>query len=362
MSIRVIELFAGIGAPRCALERVSKATGVEFEFLGISEIDKFAIQSYEAIFGKTENFGDIKNIEKLPDADLWVYGFPCQDISRAGLKKGIDEGTRSGCLLEVMRLLETSKRPEWLVMENVADLVSKRFLPDFEAYIDYLSSLGYQSKWQVMNASKHGVAQSRKRVIMVSRLDAEPPEFPEEEPLTKCLGDYLEDDADPKYFLSQKMLDGFRRSSDFNQRERDACGCKFSIKDVKEVAFSITTKPGQRMTDNFIVDRKTDCHRVGTIDTIKGHDLMKRVYGVDASSPTIPTATGGGHIPKIMPNSECIRRLSPRECWRLMDRSDEEFDKAMCVCSDTQLYKQAGNSIVVRVLEKVFLQMFGGSL
>lgn len=122
--IKVIELFSGIGAQRKALQRL----GLEHEIVGVSEIDKYAHQSYEAIFGETDNFGDITKIEKLPYADLWTYSFPCTDISVSGKQLGLN-GTRSGLLYEVERLLNISKDnnepPKYLLLENVKNLVGK---------------------------------------------------------------------------------------------------------------------------------------------------------------------------------------------------------------------------------------------
>lgn len=149
--IKVIELFSGIGAFRKALERLN----IEHEVIGISEIDKFAIQSYNAIYGDTYNFGDISKIDKLPYCDLLTYGFPCQDISVAGLQKGIEKGTRSGLLYEVQRLLKEYKNnnelPKYLIMENVKNLVGKKFKTKFDEWLDYLESLGYTNYWKVLN-------------------------------------------------------------------------------------------------------------------------------------------------------------------------------------------------------------------
>ena len=114
--MRVFSLFSGIGAFEKALENI----GIDFELVGFSEIDKYAIQSYEAMYGKTRNYGDISKINKLDYADMWTYGFPCQDISVAGEQLGIIKGvTRSGLLYEVQRLLTTSKEcnelPKFLI-------------------------------------------------------------------------------------------------------------------------------------------------------------------------------------------------------------------------------------------------------
>lgn len=156
--IKVNELFAGIGAFRKALERLN----IPHEIVGISEIDKYAIKSYEAIYGATRNYGDISKVAKLDYADLWTYGFPCQDISQAGHQAGIIKGeTRSGLLYEVERLLsvaaEHEELPKYLILENVKNLVGKKFIKQFEAWLSWLDELGYNSYWQVINAKDCGI-------------------------------------------------------------------------------------------------------------------------------------------------------------------------------------------------------------
>lgn len=160
--LTVNELFSGIGAFRKALIRLD----IPYEIVGISEIDKYAIKSYEAIYGKTFNYGDITQVEALRYADLWTYGFPCQDISRAGLEAGIIKGeTRSGLLYEIQRLLEVAKRnnqlPKYLILENVKNLVGKKFKSQFLAWLEYLDVLGYNTYWC-------GIPQNRERVFAVS--------------------------------------------------------------------------------------------------------------------------------------------------------------------------------------------------
>lgn len=117
--IKIIELFAGIGAYSEALKNLQ----LDFDIFGISEIDKYALQSYQAIHGKVNNYGDIKEIKKLDYADIWVYSSPCQDISVAGQQKGLQAGTRSSLLFEVGRLLKVAqnenKLPKFLILENV---------------------------------------------------------------------------------------------------------------------------------------------------------------------------------------------------------------------------------------------------
>lgn len=167
--LRVNELFSGIGSQTKALTRA----GVDHKVIGISEIDKPAIQSYTALYGETYNYGDISKVDRLKDADFWTYSFPCVDISNAGNMAGISEGTRSGLLLQVKRLLEVSEKPSYLMLENVSMLLSSKFKGDFLEWVGYLDSIGYDTKYSLINASKQGIPQNRVRLIAVSKLRSE---------------------------------------------------------------------------------------------------------------------------------------------------------------------------------------------
>lgn len=253
--LTVNELFSGIGAFRKALINLN----IPYEIVGISEIDKFSIQSYEAMYGKTRNYGDISKIKKLDYADLWTYGFPCQDISQAGKQAGIVKGkTRSGLLYEVERLLtksvEDGEYPKYLIMENVKALVGKKFIKDFDAWIFRLSELGYETYWKVINAADYGIPQKRERVIAVSiRRDLHKSfEFPAPIPLKFSFRDALEEYPDSKYFLSNDMYefcterDQYCKSHNLGYRftplERESC----------KIAKTITTREGSRIENNFI--------------------------------------------------------------------------------------------------------------
>ena len=152
--MKVIELFAGIGSQRKALDRL----GINHEVAAIVEWDKYAYKSYEAIHGKTLNLGDIRKVEKLPYCDLLTYSFPCQDLSVAGKGAGIKEGTRSGLLYEVERLLKVyENKPTYLLLENVKNLVGKQHKPDFDKWLLTLEQMGYSNYWQVLNAKHYGI-------------------------------------------------------------------------------------------------------------------------------------------------------------------------------------------------------------
>ena len=252
--IRLIELFAGIGSQRQALKNI----GIECETVGISEIDKYAIKSYEAIHGPTKNFGDICKIDKLPEADLWTYSFPCQDISVAGKLAGIEEGTRSGLLYQVERLLNVANEdgtlPKYLLLENVKNLVSKRFIGDFNKWLDFLSGLGYTNYWKILNAKDYGIPQNRERVFCVSiRGEHNPFNFPRKQELKLKLKDLLEEEVDEKFYLSQKMINCFMSDGTgrYPRRERFL---KNINRENQEIGNAVTTLAGNRPTDNFVID------------------------------------------------------------------------------------------------------------
>lgn len=201
-TITVNELFSGIGAQKKALQRI----GIEHKIIGISEIDKYAIRSYEAMYGETFNYGDIRTIERLNYADLWTYSFPCTDISVAGKQEGINENTRSGLLYQVQRLLEIAKKdntlPKYLLLENVKNLVGKKFKQQFLEWLEYLDGLGYNTYWQVLNAKDYGIPQNRERVYGVSirkDIDDGKFKFPEKVILNKRLADLLEKEVNESF-------------------------------------------------------------------------------------------------------------------------------------------------------------------
>ena len=286
--LRLIELFAGIGSQTQALKNI----GVPHKVVAISEIDKYAIQSYEAMHGKVNNLGDIRAIKALPDADLWTYSFPCQDISVAGKGAGIKEGTRSGLLFEVERLLnvasESGTLPKYLLLENVKNLVSKKFKADFDRWLSFLSSLGYTNYWQILNAKDYGIPQNRERVFCVSiRGEHSPFVFPEKQELKLRLRDMIDAVVDEKYYLKESTIRSIINST-FNSR-RD------SIKTGDQVANTLLArdwKGPQCVQVGEVVGEKWD----------KMHDISRRVYEPDGISPTVHCQQGGNTELKIAEN------------------------------------------------------------
>lgn len=392
--IRLIELFAGVGSQAMAL----KAIGANFEHWKVVEFDKYAIASYNAIHGTEFPTIDVTQIHgkdlEIVDVEnytyLLTYSFPCTDLSVAGKMLGMEEGsgTRSSLLWEVKRLIEECENlPQVLMMENVPQVHGAKNMASFQAWLKFLESKGYSSFWQDMNAKNYGVAQSRNRTIVISFLGGGSFKFPQPYELTKRMKDYLEDNVDKRYYLTSEKAK------------------VFIDKLVKE----------SRLSKCHMINTQSS-EVIGQMDNTIDHtfESANRVYDVNALAPTLPTCCGGGLQPKII---ECvamrgrgedneqqlevrgggitntittvqkdnmileqsivddlyakewvwevdgqkylirIRKLTPREFWRLMDFSDEDFEKAQAVNSNTQLYKQAGNSIVKNVLCEVFKEL-----
>ena len=174
--VRLFEAFSGVGCQAMALKRITD----NYELVGFSEIDKYAIQSYKAIHGEVKNYGDITKMEKIPECDIFTYSFPCQDLSLAGKQKGLGQGTRSGLVYEVLRLLHnTEKKPKVLIMENVSALISATFVNQFNEIQLELEQLGYKNYNEVLNAKDYGIPQNRERIFMISILGDCSYTFPE---------------------------------------------------------------------------------------------------------------------------------------------------------------------------------------
>lgn len=392
---KLFEAFSGIGCQRMAFNRL----GIDYEMVGVSEIDKYALQSYMAIHGETKNYGSITDIQSLPEVDVFTWSFPCTDLSKAGKQKGLTN-TRSGLVYEVLRILHnTELKPKVLIMENVVDLVQTKFINEFNEIQLELEQMGYTNYVETLNAKNYGVAQNRDRVFMVSILGQYYYEFPKPIPLEKRLKDYLEDDVDEKYYLSDKLLNFFIENSKNNEEKGN--GFRFRPKEDDSVANTITTLAGNRMDDNFIkipedtqkgyskayvgdgvyINRphqkrgvvqkemiqtlKTSGADVGVVVKNKNYTeysmkkIIDNICDLDGNSktitanpqrPTIDSAT-------LVKRNLRIRKLTPLECWRLMGIDDECFHKADKVCSNSQLYKQAGNGIVVDVFAAILKTM-----
>lgn len=241
MKIRLLELCAGYGSQALALKNL----GIEV-YSEIAEFDKYASQAYMQLHGETKNYGDIYTIDetKLPYFDMITYSTPCQDFSVAGKGKGGDKGsgTRSSLLWECERIIRAVK-PKYLLMENVKNLLSDKHRHNFNEWFKVLEGMGYTNYYKVLNAKDYGIPQNRERIFCVSILGGGQYLFPNPKPLEKRLKDMLEDNVDEKYYLSDISVNRLLK-------RRDGLGYKPCING--EVAVTLTTKPGQRNSDNYI--------------------------------------------------------------------------------------------------------------
>lgn len=396
--LKVKSQFTGIGAFEAALRNI----GANFKVVGFSEIDKHAIKSYCAIHNIDEslNYGDISKIEKgkLPDFDILVGGSPCQSFSVAGHRKGFED-TRGTLFFQYIETLK-EKQPKYFVFENVKGLINHDKGNTLNVMAQSFSEVGYRIDMELLNSKYFRVPQNRERIYIIgiredlvensqwsidaknnavmskgkrrlNDLDIKTFNFnwPKQNEVSTVLREILEEYVDDKYYLSQEKTNSLVEQLE-NQKNMNM--------------------------------PSTEPVMLGHVD-LKGHDAIKRVYSSSGISPTLTTMGGGHREPKfavekkvravLTPDREekrqnerrfkedgeasftvntidihgdaignypkyRIRKLTPLECWRLQAFDDEDFEKAMVAgISSSQLYKQAGNSITVTVLEEIFKEL-----
>lgn len=446
--------FSGVGAFDQALIRL----GIEQEKLFACDMDKFARQTYIYNFGEPDYYPENVYSREIPEKSLDIYmtSPPCQSFSLAGKRQG--ENSDKGILFYNSHEFIKKNKPRYFIFENVKGLLSDNEGKTFQRWIDYLGgksvngnpvifpheeSTPYHVYYRVLNSKEHGVPQNRERIFIIGIRDNEDNNFsfPMPIPLKKRLKDILEPVVDEKYFLSDKMIDGLLATN--NKHESKGNGFKFECKKLEDIANSITTKAGQRGTDNFISDEIIQIN-----DPVHSND---RIYSDEGISPTLNTMQGGNRQPfvhvsepnvinplkdkteygwhfeqnvydengitralkasdgsgnrlkvivdeeykigdirgrnpenpksiksglqtvqmleinengvsnaltkvqkdNVLVSKQKIRRLTPTECFRLMDFNDD-FKWNV---SDSQAYKQAGNSIVVSCLVEIIKKL-----
>lgn len=310
--IRLIELFAGIGAQAKALENLH----ANFEHYKACEFDKYALASYNAIHNTDFKVSDITQLHasdlEIVDTDKYeyilTYSFPCQSLSLAGKQEGMEENsnTASSLLWEVKRILSECKElPQILLMENVPQVHSKKNIDNFEKWQNFLTSLGYKNYWQDLNAKDYGIPQNRNRCFMISILNSEGIySFPKKEELKLRLKDMLEEEVEEKYYLSDRMIDYIVA----NNEKWTGNNNKSLVN--KSIASTINTNEGNRRCDasNYIVKGLPENIDLKCIGSLKGSGLpwdkmynqLCKVYNPDGCSPTIDTMQGGNRQPKII--------------------------------------------------------------
>ena len=317
--LRVLSLFSGIGA----FEKALTNQGIEYELLGFSEIDKYAVKSYCAIHNESMDkcLGDITKIDisSIPDnIDLLTHGSPCTSFSLAGKQAGGDEGsgTPSSLLWYSVEIIR-QKKPKMVLWENVANVLSEKHKHNFDKYLAVLDDLGYTNAYVVLNGKDFGVAQNRNRLICISVLG-------------DCDLSRLEDRIG---YRSPKV-----------------------IRDILEDTYPdnmLLTRPVRPLKST----RNAVCIAIG--QSSNNGSQGGKVYSIDGVFPTICAGTHGYALGYILDDKNVYRKITPLEAFRLMGFSDEDYEKAKSTKnSETQLYKQAGNSIVVPMLEEIYKVIF----
>lgn len=301
--VQILELFGGIGSPRCALRNL----GIPTKAIDYVEIDEKAVRSYNNMFSEDLPYKTQSVVGWNLKPDILIHGSPCQDFSIAGHQRGADEGseTRSSLMWETIHIIEQMGewKPQYVIWENVKNVKSKHMIANFVRYQKELERMGYTNNYEVLDAREFGLPQARERVFTISCLKGEKFNFDEliRTPM-QDIRNFLEDnDSVPEvYDVTQPSV-------------RNVIG-QTGIKRatvIKDYAFTITTR--QDRTPAQVID------------------------------------CGGGRF----------RYLTELECWRLQGYTDEDFKRAKAVHKRagryyTALYKQAGNSIAVPIFESIF--------
>jgi DNA (cytosine-5)-methyltransferase 1 len=450
--IKVGSDFSGVGAFNQALMRL----GIDYEEIFACDMDKFARQTFIHNYGEPKYYPTNVYDREIPEESLDIYmtSPPCQSFSLAGKRQGKDDSKGRGILFFNSYEFIQKNKPRFFIFENVKGLLSDDGGKTFSEWINMLGgksvnglpvlfpydeSVPYHVYWKVLNAKEHGVPQNRERVFIIGIRDDKDNTFtwPTEEYLVKRLKDILEEKVDDKYFLSEKMINGFLAHNKRHIEEKNQDGFNWKPKDENQIANCLRANAALAATDNTIkvgfVNQDTQASTVYSEDglsqtmTAGTHGYaMGYIQVKSATSKGFEEATENDSINFSVPNSETrrgrvgkgvaqtldtqcnqgvmigafrgrnldnpsdrttglqteqrleiningtsntltsvqkdnvvvdnykIRRLTPRECFRLMDFPDT-FD--FSVVSDSQAYKQAGNSIVVRVLEKIISKL-----
>jgi DNA (cytosine-5)-methyltransferase 1 len=356
------------------------------------------------------NLGDISKLDynAIEDFDLLNLSFCCTDISNAGQQKGLKNTdgtpTRSGLVKYGIEVVKT-KRPKYIMIENVKALIQKKFIDDFYDIVSEIESYGYKcyypkkennkqvllyenhydkknSSPKCLNAKDYGVAQNRERIFVIcvrNDIDDGVFEFPQGFDSGLRLKDFLEDEVDEKYYLSQEYNDRFKAS--LNNKELqdkiphdgimealgttqpiDAQGtnCRHWVHNTEKLVGALSATDYKQPKQILESNKPIEAGYYPYPNSDKKHQ-SNTVYSPIGLSPTLDTMQGGNRQPKINfdVSNFRIRKLTPKECWRLMGFNDECFDRAKELgISDSALYKEAGNSIVVNCLYYIFKELF----
>lgn len=302
--LQILELFGGIGSPRCALRNI----GIPVKSIDYVEIDENAVRSYNAMFRDELEYKTQSVVGWNLKPHIAIHGSPCQDFSIAGHQKGADEGseTRSSLMWETINIIKQMGiwKPQVVIWENVENVRSKHMIANYNRYLTEMQKLGYSNSFETLDARDFGLPQARKRVFTISILGQEPFDFSDliKTPM-RNINEFLEKDVDDVYLVTQPSV----------LNVIGAKGIKRTTV-IKDYAYTITTR--QDRTPAQVID------------------LHNGKY----------------------------RYLTERECWRLQGYTDEDFDRAEKEQVrkgryKMALYKQAGNSIAVPIFESIFRKL-----
>lgn len=382
-----------------------------FDWFRLAKKKTMDLEKYWLACKVSKNLGDISKIDELPYADFWTCSFPCTDISIAGNMKGLDpdSGTRSSLLWENIRLLKKAKEnntlPQYIMVENVKNLVSKKFIESFNNLISIFNDIGFNVYWSVINGKNCGVPQNRERVFVIAiRKDIDKEKFAFPKPFDNGLRlkDILENHVEQKYYLSDTAKRKFKlfsesygtdikvagslnpnknvqdrvrvldtkgisqglRATDYKDPVKIVQGIDKSVNDTKTIEYAncITSREDRGVSNRksegtAILEQTHFPNRLGNIyGENKGTGYAGNVWDSDVVSPTLTTMQGGNRQPMIIQNDEVydvkIRKLTPRECYKLMGLTFKDCDNAKNLgVADTHLYRQAGNGIITNCCE-----------
>lgn len=314
--IKILELFGGIGAPRKALINL----GVQHKSIDYVEFNEKAVRSYNAMFDNRYASQDVRGYDLKPD--ILIHGSPCQDFSIGGKQYGgnVEDGTRSSLMFETIQIIRNLGvwKPKTVIWENVPNVLNKRHIDAFNHYVDDLGQLGYTTNYEILDARDFGIPQARKRLYAISQLNGEFFNFEllEKVPM-RNINEFLSNNYGKQHLVNQPSM--IKR-----------------IKDIYKVS-----------PNNF----------QGMLETITDYSWTVTTKQDRCPNAGIIKLKNGGY-----------RVITELEAWRLMGFDDEDYYAALAEHpgvkgkKNTTLYHQAGNSIVVQVLEAIFKELLKGAL
>ena len=320
--MKLLSLFTGIGA----FEKALKNLNIPIEVVAFCEINEPAAKSYCAVHEEqlSKNLVDVSKVDwkllKDQGVELITHGSPCQSFSISGKGEGGDRGsgTKSSLMWNTVEAIETL-RPKWVVWENVKNLMGQKHRHNFEAYLNTLESFGYTNSWKVLNSKWFGSAQSRDRIFTVSSLEG--------------------------------------KSVDLQFKDRKITKCFLDIKEhTDEGVLTVDPIIFEQLINKKSASKLEKLNMVGMYKAF-GYEQSRRVYDESGLVPTLTTGCDTKFLVSYG-DQNIVRRITALEAWLAMGFSKDDFEKASKVCSKGRLYHQAGNSIVVPVLEAIFSRMF----